>query len=51
MCHREGAEVVAHILSGAVLDPIALDELFPDWKARGDWVPPEGGGGPDYTAM
>ncbi len=25
----------AHILSGAVMDPIALTELFPDWKERG----------------
>ena len=25
----------AHTLSGAVLDPKALDELFPDWKDRG----------------
>jgi electron-transferring-flavoprotein dehydrogenase len=32
---EKGAEVGAHILSGAVLDPIALDELFPDWEARG----------------
>ena len=32
---EKGAEVGAHILSGAVLDPIALDELFPDWDARG----------------
>lgn len=32
---EKGAEVGAHILSGAVLDPRALDELLPDWKARG----------------
>ena len=32
---EKGAEVGAHILSGAVIDPIALDELIPDWKARG----------------
>ena len=25
----------AHILSGAIMDPIALNELFPDWKERG----------------
>ncbi|MGI9134857.1 MAG: NAD(P)/FAD-dependent oxidoreductase, partial [Rhodoferax sp.] len=25
----------AHILSGAIMDPIALNELFPDWKQRG----------------
>ncbi len=29
---EKGSEVGAHILSGAVIDPIALDELFPDWK-------------------
>jgi electron-transferring-flavoprotein dehydrogenase len=32
---EKGSEVGAHILSGAVIDPIALAELFPDWKARG----------------
>jgi electron-transferring-flavoprotein dehydrogenase len=32
---EKGSEIGAHILSGAVMDPIALDELFPDWKARG----------------
>jgi len=32
---EKGADVGAHILSGAVLDPRALNELFPDWKARG----------------
>ncbi len=31
----KGAEVGAHILSGAVLEPRALVELFPDWKTRG----------------
>ena len=29
---EKGSEVGAHILSGAILDPIALDELIPDWK-------------------
>ena len=29
---EKGAEIGAHILSGAVLDPIALDELLPDWR-------------------
>ena len=29
---EKGAEVGAHILSGAVIDPIALDELIPDWR-------------------
>jgi electron-transferring-flavoprotein dehydrogenase len=29
---EKGSQVSAHILSGAVIDPIALDELIPDWK-------------------
>lgn len=32
---EKGSEVGAHILSGAVIDPKALSELFPDWKERG----------------
>jgi electron-transferring-flavoprotein dehydrogenase len=32
---EKGAEVGAHIVSGAVLETRALDELFPDWRARG----------------
>lgn len=32
---EKGAEVGAHILSGAVLEPRALNELLPDWKERG----------------
>jgi electron-transferring-flavoprotein dehydrogenase len=32
---EKGGELGAHILSGAVMDPIALNELFPDWKALG----------------
>ncbi|WP_189443164.1 electron transfer flavoprotein-ubiquinone oxidoreductase [Salinicola rhizosphaerae] len=32
---EKGSEVGAHILSGAVLEPRALDELFPDWAERG----------------
>jgi electron-transferring-flavoprotein dehydrogenase len=32
---EKGSEVGAHILSGAVFEPRALDELFPDWKERG----------------
>ena len=31
---EKGSEVGAHILSGAVLEPRALDELFPDWRER-----------------
>ena len=29
---EKGAAVGAHILSGAVIDPIGLDRLFPDWR-------------------
>jgi electron-transferring-flavoprotein dehydrogenase len=32
---EKGSEPGAHILSGAVMDPRALTELFPDWKERG----------------
>jgi electron-transferring-flavoprotein dehydrogenase len=32
---EKGSEVGAHILSGAVFEPRALDELIPDWKDRG----------------
>jgi electron-transferring-flavoprotein dehydrogenase len=32
---EKGSEVGAHILSGAVFEPRALDELIPDWKERG----------------
>jgi electron-transferring-flavoprotein dehydrogenase len=32
---EKGSEVGAHILSGAVLEPTALNELFPDWKELG----------------
>ncbi len=32
---EKGSEVGAHILSGAVLEPRAMDELFPDWKEMG----------------
>ena len=32
---EKGSEVGAHILSGAVLEPRALDELIPDWRQRG----------------
>ncbi|MDD5296335.1 MAG: electron transfer flavoprotein-ubiquinone oxidoreductase [Rhodocyclaceae bacterium] len=31
---EKGAEIGAHILSGAILEPRALNELFPDWKER-----------------
>jgi electron-transferring-flavoprotein dehydrogenase len=32
---EKGSEIGAHILSGAVLDPVALSALIPDWKAKG----------------
>lgn len=32
---EKGSEIGAHILSGAVIDPIAMNELIPDWKDQG----------------
>jgi electron-transferring-flavoprotein dehydrogenase len=32
---EKGSEIGAHILSGAVMDPIGISELIPDWKAKG----------------
>lgn len=32
---EKGSEVGAHLMSGAVIEPRALSELFPDWKERG----------------
>lgn len=32
---EKGGEVGAHILSGVIMDPKAMNELFPDWKERG----------------
>lgn len=32
---EKGSEIGAHLLSGAVFEPRALDELIPDWKAKG----------------
>jgi len=32
---EKGSEVGAHILSGAVIDPVGLDALIPDWRERG----------------
>ena len=32
---EKGSEPGAHILSGAIMDPIALTELIPDWKEKG----------------
>ena len=31
---EKGSEVGAHILSGAVIDPVALDRLIPDWRSQ-----------------
>ena len=31
---EKGSEVGAHILSGAVIDPIGLDRLIPDWRSE-----------------
>jgi len=33
---EKGSEVGAHILSGAVIDPIALDKLLPEWRQESD---------------
>src|ERR1700748_3557602 len=33
---EKGSEVGAHILSGAVIDPVSLDKLIPDWRDDGD---------------
>jgi len=32
---EKGSEVGAHILSGAVIDPVGLNQLIPDWKEKG----------------
>jgi electron-transferring-flavoprotein dehydrogenase len=32
---EKGSEIGAHILSGAVMDPVAMNELFPNWKELG----------------
>ncbi|MGB1010157.1 MAG: electron transfer flavoprotein-ubiquinone oxidoreductase [Thiolinea sp.] len=32
---EKGSEIGAHILSGAILEPTALNELIPDWEAKG----------------
>ncbi|MEO0998773.1 MAG: NAD(P)-binding protein, partial [Pseudomonadota bacterium] len=36
---EKGAEIGAHILSGNVFEPQALNELFPDWQAQGAPLP------------
>ena len=40
---EKGSEVGAHILSGAVFEPRALDELIPDWRERGAPLDDAGG--------
>ena len=35
---EKGSEPGAHILSGAIMDPKALHELFPDWRERETWI-------------
>src|SRR5580692_726620 len=32
---EKGSEIGAHIISGAVLDPVGLNALIPDWKEKG----------------
>jgi electron-transferring-flavoprotein dehydrogenase len=32
---EKGSQVGAHVLSGAVIDPVALDQLLPDWREQG----------------
>src|ERR1700723_3539329 len=32
---EKGSEIGAHILSGAVIEPRALNELIPDWREKG----------------
>jgi len=34
---EKGSEIGSHAISGAVMDPKALDELIPDWRTRGDF--------------
>src|SRR6201985_2697649 len=53
---EKGSEVGAHILSGAVIDPVGLDKLLPEWREDGEapiktpvtddrfyWLGPAGG--------
>ena len=43
---EKGSEVGAHILSGAVLDPVGLDALLPDWRRHGAPIQTAGHRGP-----
>ncbi|MCK6371106.1 MAG: NAD(P)-binding protein, partial [Gammaproteobacteria bacterium] len=38
---EKSSEIGAHVMSGAVLEPTALEELFPDWRQMGAPVGPE----------
>jgi len=40
---EKGSEVGAHILSGAVIDPIGLDRLLPGWAGAIETVRPHAG--------
>src|SRR6202521_1682566 len=37
---EKGSEVGAHILSGAVIDPVGLDKLMPDWRSENPRMKP-----------
>src|ERR1700687_1658153 len=37
---EKGSEVGAHILSGAVIDPVGLDRLLPDWRSEDTPIKP-----------
>ena len=43
---EKGSEVGAHILSGAVIDPIGLDQLIPEWRSEETPVKNPGQRGP-----
>ena len=43
---EKGSEIGAHILSGAVMEPRALDELMPDWREQGRAAGTRRRGGP-----
>ena len=39
---EKGSQVGAHILSGAVIDPVGLDKLLPDWREQGSPLETQG---------
>ena len=39
---EKGSEVGSHIISGAVLDPVGLNKLFPNWKKMDSPIKAEG---------